>query len=271
MAQDACDDSIQRALNEQKRRALEQRFGALCSFDDTDVPPEIIGEWLDYIEEFETRYQGAGRTTVRAFIGSPLFPPRDCLSPSDLSRELFRLVGLLSSNAIEVHFDKPLSDAEQYRFLTEELFDQEIDDIRIPGMTHNFLYGEIRAVETAGAVAVARHFLESLFRRDAAACANAAAENGFISPSGIPLTRAALAQAIGEFLGGIAACTLYDIEELSCVIDGERGAATFRVAWDGWEAAAMKPLSASGMAVLRMTKSSSGWEVTGARVPGWRW
>jgi hypothetical protein len=271
MAQDARDDSIQRAFNEQKRQALEQRFGARCSFDDADVPPEIIGEWLDYIEEFETRYQGAGKTTVRAFIGSPLFLPHDSLSPFDISRELFRLVGLLSSNSIEVHFEKPLSDTEQYRFLTEELLDQDIDDIRIPGMTHNFLYGEIHAVETAGAVAVARHFLESLFRRDAAACANATAESGFTSPSGIPLTRAGLAHAIEGFLGGIAACTLYDIEELSCVIDAERGTVAFRVAWDGWESAAMKPLSASGMAVLRMAKSSSGWEVTGARVPGWHW
>ena len=271
MAQDARDDSIQRALNEQKRQALERRFGARCSFDDADVPPEIIGEWLDYIEEFETRYQGAGRTTVRAFIGSPLFPPLDSLPPSDLTGELFRLLALLSSNAIEVHFEKPLTAGDQYRFLTEELLEQEIDDIRIPGMTHNFLYGEIHADEAAGAVAVARYFLESLFRRDARACARVAAESGFAAPPGAPLTRADLARAIEKFLGGVVACTLSDIEEVSCVVDGDRGTATFRVAWDGWETPAMKPLSASGTAVLRLARSSTGWEVAGARIPGWRW
>jgi hypothetical protein len=271
MEQDARDDSIQRAINEQKRRALEQRFGARCSFDDADVPPEVIGEWLDYIEEFETRYRGAGRTTVRAFIGSPVFPLPASLSPSDLSRELFRLFALLSTHAIDVHFENQLTAVEQYRFLTEELFEQEIDDIRIPGMTHNFLYGEIHADEAAGAVAVARRFLEALFRRDSGECARVAAEGGFTDPSGTPLTRAGLARAVDTFLGGLAACTLSDIEEISCVIDGDRGTATFRIGWDGWGAPAMKPVSASGTALLRMTKSASGWEVTGARVPGWTW
>ena len=269
MEQDAREDGIQRALNEQKRRSLEERFGARCSFDDADVPPEVIGEWLDYIEEFETRYKGAEKTTVRAFIGSPVFPPRTSLPPSGLSRELFRLFALLSSNSIEVHFEKPLTAGEQYRFLTEELLDQEIDDIRIPGMTHNFLYGEIHADEDAGAVAVARHFLEAFFGRDAGACARAAAENGFTDSSGTTLSRAGLARAVEQFAAGFAALTLSDIEEISCPVEGDRATATFRIAWDGWEAPAMKPLSRSGTAVLRMRMSASGWHVTGAQVPGW--
>lgn len=270
MERDA-NERIQRALNEHKRRALEQRFGARCSFDDADVPPEIIGEWLDYIEEFETQYQGAGRTTVRAFIGAPAFPPRSSLSPADLPRELFRLFALLASNAIEVHFENPLTAEEQYRFLTEEFLDQEIDDIRIPGMTHNFLHGEIHSDDGAEAVMHAGRFLHYFFDKNPGECARSAVEQGFTDPSGCPLTRDGLARAIERFLEGIAAFTHNETEELSCVIDGEKGEVVFRVAWEGLETASMKPVAASGTAALRMKKSATGWKVAGVSVPGWTW
>lgn len=265
------NDGIQRALNEHKRRALEKRFGARCSFDDADVPPEIIGEWLDYIEEFETQYQGAGRTTVRAFIGSPQFPPSRSLPPADIPRELVRLLALLATNGIEVHMEHPLTAEEQYRFLTEELLDQEIDDIRVPGMTHNFLYGEIHADDRAEAVIEAGHFLHHLFDKNPGACARIAAEKSFSDPAGAPVTRYGLLRALEEFLGGIAAFTRYEMDDLSCVMEGETAVVAFQVTWEGLAAATMRPVSASGTATLRMRKSHPGWEVTGANIPGWAW
>ena len=73
---DETQDRIQRALNERKRKDLEEKYGARFSFDESDAPPEIIGEWLDTVEEFERQFKTAGRTTVRAYAGNPpVVPP----------------------------------------------------------------------------------------------------------------------------------------------------------------------------------------------------
>ena len=137
---DETRDRIQRTLNEAKRRALEEKYGARFSFSESDAPPEVIGEWLDTVEEFELKFQGAGRTTVRAFAGDP-----PALSPSSVPAgcfpsELRRLIRHLNANAIAVHFDRTVPPEEAYRFIVEELFNFEIDDVRIEGMTHNFVY-----------------------------------------------------------------------------------------------------------------------------------
>lgn len=43
-------------------------------------------------------------------------------------------------NALDFLCD--VDDAEAYRFITEELMDEEIDDIRIEGLRHCFIYEE---------------------------------------------------------------------------------------------------------------------------------
>ncbi len=136
------NDSIQRALNEAKRRALEERYGAHFGGDPDNLPPELERDWLEYIEEFERQFEHADLTTVRAFIGNPTFPAVGTMSTDELASELERLLELLDRNSIHVEFPDTISTAEQYRSITEELFDEEMDDIRIDGMVHVFMYGE---------------------------------------------------------------------------------------------------------------------------------
>jgi hypothetical protein len=136
------NDSIQRALNEAKRRALQERYGAIFGGETDGLPPDLERDWLEYIEEFERKSEQADFITVRAFLGNPRFPPVGTMTTGELAIELQRLLELLDQNAVHVEFPPNITTAEQYRSITEELFDEEMEDIRIDGMVHVFIYGE---------------------------------------------------------------------------------------------------------------------------------
>jgi hypothetical protein len=136
------EDRIQRALNEAKKRELEEKYGAHFGEGESKLPPELEAEWLSHIEEFERQYQNADRVTVRAFVGNPDLKPVAEIPPDQVQSEVENLLEILESNSITVHFDRKITAEETYRFLSEELMNQEIDNIRIEGMSHNFIYSE---------------------------------------------------------------------------------------------------------------------------------
>ena len=144
------DDSIcalERSLIEEKKRAMEAEFGCHFGGGNSSIPPELEWDWLHYIEEFERQFRQNRETTVRRFVGNPAVRPLSELSDGQIAGELARLLDLLAGNSIIVHFTGPLSAGEMYRFVAEELLDEEMDDIRIPGMTHNFLYEDFHPLE----------------------------------------------------------------------------------------------------------------------------
>lgn len=113
-----------------------------CGRGGSSLPFEVEREWLHTIQEFERQHRNCRQTTVRRFIGEPRLLPPEQLHPEQLPGELERLLDLLASNAVIVHFPGGLGRREMYRFLVTELLEETMDDIRIPGMTHNFLYDD---------------------------------------------------------------------------------------------------------------------------------
>jgi hypothetical protein len=141
------EDECGRDLVEDKKRALEQEFGCTFHSGNSTVPPEVEWDWLHCVEEFERQHRLCRQTTVRRFIGEPLLPAPENLMPQQLAGELERLLDLLAANTVIVHFPGGLGEREMYRFLVGELLEEMMDDIRIPGMTHNFLYEDFHPGE----------------------------------------------------------------------------------------------------------------------------
>ena len=267
---DDTQDRIQRALNERKRKDLEEKYGARFSFNESDAPPEIIGEWLDTVEEFERQFQGAGKTTVRAYAGNPHCTPPSSLPPGEIPGELRRLIDHLGAHAIAVHFDRTVPPAEAYRFIIEELFDMEIDDVRIAGMTHSFVYEDFHPDEEACATMFAGHFLYALFGRDTQGCMQRTDRDELYSSSGRPVTRDEMRRAIITFLSGVARLHGFRCDgEGMYALNGGYASVQFALSWTGLEAGTLRALSASGTATLRMKRSGIGWNVVRVECPGW--
>lgn len=135
-------DRIQRALNESKRNELRERYGMAFNRVSEDVPPDMEAEFLLRVEEFERRWEERRAITVREYLGDPDVRPFDEIPPDQISVELERVTAILAGNNIHLHFICPVPDDVAYRFITGEFFDHEIDDIRIEGMVHGFIYEE---------------------------------------------------------------------------------------------------------------------------------
>jgi len=78
--------------------------------------------------------------TVWEFVGKPDVKPLAQIPKEQIESELDKLMELLESQSVTVHFDRKVSVEEAYRFLSEELMKEEMDEIRIEGMHHNFIY-----------------------------------------------------------------------------------------------------------------------------------
>jgi len=266
---DVRQDRIQRALNEQKRKELEEKYGARFSFNDADAPPEIIGEWLQTVEEFERRFQAAGKTTVRAYAGNPPAPPPSSIPAGRMLSELRRLLDHLSAHAIAVHFDRTVPASEAYRFIVEELFTMEIDDVHLEGMTHNFVYGDFHPDDGACASMFAGRFLHSLFCRDVESCMQRIDGAELSTPSGRRIAREEFRQAIERFVSSVAVFTGSDVTERECTVERRHATVKFALSWSGLEAGTLRPLHASGIATVDLRRDGLAWNVTRIDCPGW--
>jgi hypothetical protein len=130
-----------KAENELLRLKLEMEHGMPPS-DTSNLSPELENEWLSHIYDFENAFKNAGRIKLYDFIGSPSFSKAEALSTGELSSELERLMAILLENNIEIDFAVDYDDMLIYKFITEELFDHEIDNMRVKGMNTHFIYEE---------------------------------------------------------------------------------------------------------------------------------
>ncbi|MEA1874633.1 MAG: hypothetical protein U9N51_09450 [Bacteroidota bacterium] len=134
------DKDIDRKIdNELKKKALEKKYGAMFG-GTTDLPLEIEKQWLDHIEAFEEKYENAERIKIFKLIGEPKFKPEHELTDEVFSHEIDRLYQVLIENDIALDTLAEVDDREIYRFITEELFYEEVDDMKIPGLRSCFIY-----------------------------------------------------------------------------------------------------------------------------------
>ncbi len=251
------DDRIQRALNESKREELRRKYGAEFREGDRELPPDIESRWLHEIEEFERQFDQANQISVRRYVGDPPCRPLGEIPQSELPRETERLLELLRSNSIEICFGRNLSDPEIYRFITEELFAQEIADIRIDGLTLSFLYEEFHPDPVREAGWAAEEFFRALFERN---------ERSVLDMITTPDQQ--LRHTLQTFLRNTAAFFHWKADIIACTVEGNEASVRAGVFWRGLDGETLRTVSASGDAILTLHMDDGFWHVSAADLPG---
>jgi hypothetical protein len=131
---------VQETLSQAKKDKLRDEYGMEFEYTDSGLSPEAENEWLDHVLEFERQFEQAGRISVRERIEDPPIQPLGDLPPYGVDEAVTALLDLLAAHNIAVDFLGDVDEAEAYRYLTEELLDQEMDDIRVEGMVTHFTY-----------------------------------------------------------------------------------------------------------------------------------
>jgi hypothetical protein len=119
---------------------LRDEYGMEFEYTDSRLPPDEENEWLDHVLEFERQFEQAKSITVRERIGNPPIRPLRELPLYAVGEAITALLELLAVHGIVVDFLGEVDELEAYRYLTEELLDEEMDDIRIEGMMTHFTY-----------------------------------------------------------------------------------------------------------------------------------
>lgn len=98
----------------------EEMLGELDEEDDE--------EFIHKVEEFKKGHSKARMISVYKKIGKPKFTELNKLDPKKLKDELKKLIVLLDSCNIIVHSHGEYDDREKYRFITEEIFREFVED-----------------------------------------------------------------------------------------------------------------------------------------------
>ena len=120
------------------------QFGELDEDGNADLPPEIENQFLNNVLAFEKQFSEHRVVKVYDKIGRPQhFRPAAEIAANEIGKAWDQLNVYLNDHGIDVSVCSPnVSIRELYRFVTEELFDYETDDMNLPGWTTNFIYDE---------------------------------------------------------------------------------------------------------------------------------
>jgi hypothetical protein len=158
-----------REENEFKKLKLALEHG--IDFPDfklkTKLSPEIEGQFLDHISNFESAFLNAKQITVYEKIGKPVFKPAATLSDDEITVELEKIEKTMHRNNLNLDVLCDYENKERliYSFITEELFLIEIDDMNVLGMRTNFIYEEFHQNHKYDLELATEDFLKMFFNK----------------------------------------------------------------------------------------------------------
>jgi len=155
-----------RIENEIKKMKLSLEHGAkFFSTSENKLPPDIEVQWLDQVQQFEDTYTNSKRVLIYDFVGKPTYKPVTEIPEAEIKSELKKIINLLGQKGVGIDTICKVDDRELYRFITEELFKEETDDIMIDGMIHNFIYEEFHPNHGHDIKTRCKEFIEGLLNK----------------------------------------------------------------------------------------------------------
>ncbi len=157
-----------RIENELLRIQLKAQFGNNFLMEsNAALPPEIENQFLKNVLSFEAHHNGAAYTKVFDKIGRPRVQNFKEMKAGQLSVEVERLLVLLQDHGIQLQFSAGPYPAETiYRFITEEFFEEMVEERLVPGMTNIFIYEEFHPNHQADITNRAHEFIRNWLKRD---------------------------------------------------------------------------------------------------------
>jgi hypothetical protein len=157
-----------RIENELLRIQLKAQFGNNFLVESNGaLPPEIENQFLKNVLAFEDHHNGSAYTRIFDKIGKPEVKNYKEMKPGEISLEVERLLTLLQKHGIQLQFSAGPYPAETiYPFITEEFFEEMVEERSVPGMTDIFLYEEFHPNHQADITNRAHEFIRNWVQRN---------------------------------------------------------------------------------------------------------
>ena len=206
-----------------KMKLMLERGANFMSIDEEkELPPEVENEFLKHIEEFEKQWDSHKRIKVYDKIERPThFLPSATIPDDQVEKAWEDLYGYMRDRGVQLDVCSPnITKRELYRFATEELFEYEMDDIKIAGMISGFIYDEFYPdVEYDNSVIATEHCMRFIFRTEPMEWMHYFKSDGLQFNRHVSLTSSELKAIINRFKLAYDKITLEKLENTMCTIE----------------------------------------------------
>lgn len=267
---DDTDREFFQMLNEDKKELLADKYGMMASYTDPAMPPDAESRWLDQMINFEEQWENAKRIPLREFLGNPTLKPLALIPAGEVEAELERLEGLMAWHGVVLDRLVETPAAEIYRFIVEELLDEEIDDVRIEGMRSHYIYEEFHPNDDYGSKMWAENFLSDFFRKSEY-FRLALDKEELYDATGAPITQDEMLAHFLAFWEQYPTVTSHYYKPTSSEIEGDYATVQVETYWHGKQKDGTL-VSFQGQSTIRLKRSPwaiGAWEVIQARIVGW--
>ena len=223
---DEMRQQIQDSLRESKRDELRDKFGMQAEYTNPNLPPEAKISFLDNVLEFERQFENVKTITVRERIDNPEIKPLDGIPLYALEQTVTDLLDLLAENGVGVDFLGDFDDIAAYRYLTEELLDEEIDDLR----------GGWMSVFTPSTPEYdvqmwVEDFVLDLFTQEREYFLSSFDKQPLFDRIGEPMTAVQFCNQIKTVWQHLPATNKFSIEPITVQVEGNEGTVTAVITW----------------------------------------
>lgn len=259
-----------RMENEVEKLKLSALYGAEF-YSNNELPPEMENEWLKYISAFEEQAGNVKQITLAERLGNPEFPLIEKLNEKGVEEMLDKVQKLMADNGFYIDTIVEVPDAEIYRFITEELLQHEIDDLKIEGLQTCFIYEEFHPNDRLNIEQTLDDFIRQMFSRDFRDYLDMHLAESILNSDGelIPKENAIKkAIAFGDLYEHF---TIEKLEEFDITIDEEqmRSSVTFHLSFTAHTGDVLH--SFKGTARATLTKGNLGyWNILELELPGFK-
>lgn len=151
--------------NELIKLKMQAEYGA--SFGKMkDLSPAAEREFLEMVMAYENLEKNAEMVTVFDFLGKPAFEAVEHIPASGMATALQGMFNLLDENGISLMVFGNYPPEVIYRFITEELFKEMVNNVRVPGMVCVFCYEDFHRNHEMEMQELTDSFLQSWIKNE---------------------------------------------------------------------------------------------------------
>lgn len=159
------EERLQMENNLLKSKLIAEHKGTFSENEESALSPEVENEWLNSMYNFEQAFKNAKTVPLYKFIGEPAFKPSAELDKGSVEKELERLQQIMADHGVVLDCICEYEDRVIYEFITQELFNHEMEDVKIKGMTTNFIYEEFHPNHDHDLRKLTNDFFDALLKR----------------------------------------------------------------------------------------------------------
>ncbi len=260
-----------RTENEIKKIKLSLEHGGdFSALEDTGLPPELESQWLDYIQQFEDAFAKKETVKIFEYLAEPLFKDADGLDDAEITVALDEAMTMMKDNGIVLETLCDVDDRELYQFVTRELMQHEINNIKIEGMRTCFVYEDFHPNHEYDIKSRCTDFVNLLFKKDGEWMPKFLSfANEVYSSTGIIDEQQAI-KKVEDFRDSFSSFAIneFEIESVSINESGAEAEVTCHLDYTACLEGSVEEIAWTGVGVFSLKLDIEWWTISMVRLPG---